>query len=194
MPTIQITCELSSYVDHESELTVNMNKSVTISGLSSSPASEISLILSHYWIEFESEDEVDHDAGPSSISPQNSPYLEPTSFIEVIHHPHSGKATSTVIHIDKLIPLLPDSSSQSSVPWNTPKEKPWAPFRTWPYFEFAEIVVTQSTNILTVNILLSGFHRRWAPKTYLTFHNANGLQKSLSTARHFSIQVSPLLV
>jgi hypothetical protein len=106
-------------------------------------------------------------------------------FIEVFHHPHSGKTSPTIIAIDKATP-----QHGTTRPFVASKlGKPWAPFRTRADFEFSEQVVTKCLERSTVDILLSGFHGNWACKTALTLRSYADVQASLVAARKFGVQV-----
>ncbi|KIJ52075.1 hypothetical protein M422DRAFT_157094, partial [Sphaerobolus stellatus SS14] len=117
-------------------------------------------------------------------SPQHVSNEVPRSLIKVIHHPHSGKHTPTIIPLDELVEngnirlqIIPDSSSA----------KPWAPFRTRFDFEFTEQAVTKCLGKDTIDILLDGYHGRWAKLTTITLQNHRDVYTSLDAARKFGV-------
>ncbi|KIJ28337.1 hypothetical protein M422DRAFT_270406 [Sphaerobolus stellatus SS14] len=131
---------------------------------------------------------VSHSLG--GPSPTNS--SNPTqSFIEVIHHPHSGRTTSTIIPIDmpqhnetltaKTALLLPKCHHSIDA-------KPWAPFRRRADFEFAKIAVKKAFDRETVENLLAGINGRWTSNSQLSFSNYSDYQSSLKATHHFGVQ------
>ncbi|KIJ28811.1 hypothetical protein M422DRAFT_269862 [Sphaerobolus stellatus SS14] len=111
----------------------------------------------------------------------------PSSYIEIIHHPHSGKRGSTIISLENTEQETPHQSLPSCLPPSV-SSKPWAPFRTRADFEFVEEMVHEAVRAETVTKLLSGFNGRWAPETYITIQNYADFQDSLAAARHFGVQ------
>ncbi|KIJ49009.1 hypothetical protein M422DRAFT_246785 [Sphaerobolus stellatus SS14] len=111
----------------------------------------------------------------------------PSSYIEIIHHPHSGKRGSTIISLKNTEQETPHQSLPSCLPPSV-SSKPWAPFRTRADFEFVEEMVHEAVRAETVTKLLSGFNGRWAPETYITIQNYADFQDSLAAARHFGVQ------
>ncbi|KIJ48583.1 hypothetical protein M422DRAFT_162395 [Sphaerobolus stellatus SS14] len=111
-----------------------------------------------------------------------------TSYIEVIYHPHSGNTTSTMIPIDI------SNQDQSRLPRGARKfnyiceAKPWAPFRKRADFEFARTVIMKALDRETVEILIEGFHGRWASGSQISFLTFKDFQKSLEAARNFGFQ------
>ena len=112
--------------------------------------------------------------------------VEPVQYIEVIHHPHSGKSP-TIIPLDSRSP----SEDHPSLVFLRPNclAKPWAPFRNHSDFEFTEEVINQGFPKKSINKLLQGFHGRWATNTFLTFQNYKDLDQSMAAARKFVVQV-----
>ncbi|KIJ43728.1 hypothetical protein M422DRAFT_169582, partial [Sphaerobolus stellatus SS14] len=109
----------------------------------------------------------------------------------VIHHPHSGRTTSTIIPIDmpqynetltaKTALLLPKCHYSIDA-------KPWAPFRRRADFEFAKIAVKKAFNREIVENLLVGINGRWTSNSQLSFSNYSDYQSSLKATRHFGVQ------
>lgn len=110
----------------------------------------------------------------------------PESFIEIRHHPHSGKFNSTIISLDN--PQENQLGSSTGYVLSSISAKPWAPFRTRADFEFAEMVKS-GLHFRSIKKLLEGFNRCWATQTLLSIKNYADFQDSLAAARHFSIQV-----
>ncbi|KAF8582420.1 hypothetical protein K439DRAFT_1351404 [Ramaria rubella] len=107
-------------------------------------------------------------------------------YIKVLHHPHSGKSSATVIPLDRPIPTTQLNQS----PFTACKSdcKPWAPFRNCANFEFAEEAVTQGFHAETVDKLLAGYHGHWASHTNLMLHTNKDLQKYCAAACKFVVQ------
>ncbi|KIJ33454.1 hypothetical protein M422DRAFT_264558 [Sphaerobolus stellatus SS14] len=144
--------------------------------------------------DIESEDE-DHDIRIGDIHPDHSLQIDriPSNslYIEVIHHPHSGGFTTTIIPIASQIGS--DKPVKSSVPeaYQIPvRGKPWAPFRTREDFEFAELAVTEGFNSHCIQKTLDGVNGRWARKSRLTIMDTNDLKESIAAAQRFVTQMS----
>lgn len=127
--------------------------------------------------DIESEDEPESQDLLRLLSDDSQKY---NTFIEVYHHPHSGKDTPTVIPLDDPTKI---HSSPHSVKPLIASAKPWAPFRTHADFEFAELAVTECLSKMAINRILKGYHDHWAKKTTITFKGHSDLQASLSAAR-----------
>ncbi|KIJ31220.1 hypothetical protein M422DRAFT_267173 [Sphaerobolus stellatus SS14] len=104
------------------------------------------------------------------------------SFIEVIHHPHSGITTATIIPID-----VPKSNKSNAHIFSSSSNF-HSSFRQRADFEFARTVVTKALNRETVEIFLAGFQGRWASNTHISFVNFSDFQRTLEAARHFGVQ------
>ncbi|GJJ06607.1 hypothetical protein Clacol_000800 [Clathrus columnatus] len=119
-------------------------------------------------------------------SPSISSSQTPDSFLKIIHHLHSGKATSTIFSLD--------NSSESGVASNpifTPSRinsKPWAPFWMQADFEFTEMVVREGFHSQVIKKLLEKINGCWASGTSLSFNTYSDFQSSLAAARQFSVQ------
>jgi len=133
--------------------------------------------------EFESEEE-DH------VSPRDNaqnPVDAPTSFLEVIHHPHSGKRDATIIPLD--LSTSDDSRKLLSFSRSNTEAKPWAPFRGREDFEFCETLVTQALNNETIQTFLNGFNGKWATGSNISLHTLADYHTSMEAARHFGVRV-----
>lgn len=143
--------------------------------------------------EYESEEEDPAPASRMSKSADEYPpnisstSQIPESFIEIIHHPHSGQRTSTIISLDN--PADSWHGHQLDFLPSSLESQPWAPFRTRSDFEFSEMVVKQGLRHQTISQLLDGFNGRWATESSLTLRNYADYQASLAAARQFTIEV-----
>jgi len=117
----------------------------------------------------------------------NAP-LADTTYIKIIHHPHSGITKPTIIPLEGN--PIDDDSVIPSVFVPQPVEKPWAPFRTRPDFEYAESVVRSRMNNKMIDAQLYGMHHGWAQGSNITFRNYADMEKSLRAARFCVVQVS----
>ncbi|KIJ36129.1 hypothetical protein M422DRAFT_261454 [Sphaerobolus stellatus SS14] len=118
--------------------------------------------------------------------------ISPNSlYIEVIHHPHSGSHTSSIIPITGQVDngQRTTGAAQLVYHYQTPvKGKPWAPFRTREDFEFAEMAVVEGFNSHCTQKILDGVNGRWASNSRLTILDSNDLKESLESARNFVTQ------
>ncbi|KIJ57372.1 hypothetical protein M422DRAFT_148910 [Sphaerobolus stellatus SS14] len=141
--------------------------------------------------DLESEEEVRIFLHPlGSPSPINLSNIS-QSFIEVIHHPHSGRTTSTIIPIDmpqNKETLTTKTASSSTNFHYSVDAKPWAPFRRRADFEFAKTAVTKAFDRETIETLLTGINGRWASNSQLSFINYSDYRSSLGAARHFGVK------
>ncbi|KAF8521655.1 hypothetical protein JB92DRAFT_3275059 [Gautieria morchelliformis] len=121
----------------------------------------------------------------NSEASQNQPHTS-TTFLEIIHHPHSNQQTEFIF---RDLPIPPPSEDYSR-PQSNSTGKPWAPFRTRSDFEFAELVVQSAMKGSTVKRLLKGIRHDWTEpgSTKITFQNKVDFQKSMAAARKFNTQ------
>ncbi|KAF8516875.1 hypothetical protein JB92DRAFT_3082636 [Gautieria morchelliformis] len=121
----------------------------------------------------------------NSEASQNRPHTS-TTFLEIIHHPHSNQKTEFIF---RDLPI-PPPSEDCSRPQSNSTGKPWAPFRTRSDFEFAELVVQSAMKGSTVKRLLKGIRHDWTEpgSTKITFQNKVDFQKSMAAARKFNTQ------
>ncbi|KIJ34775.1 hypothetical protein M422DRAFT_263131 [Sphaerobolus stellatus SS14] len=133
--------------------------------------------------EIESED--DAETHPSSLDPVP---CVPSMFIQIFHHPHSGKHAPTIINLDSSLTNSTSVSNSSQFAALYPGSRPWAPFRTRSDFEFIEEVVTECLQPKTTDKMLNGYHGHGAKNTSLTVRNHKDVTLSLAAARKFGIE------
>lgn len=115
------------------------------------------------------------------------------TFIEVFHHPHSGKHTPTVIQLNSSVETIKFKSSNLPMKLSVNFTKPWAPFRSQVDFDFTEIAVTKCLDKAAVNTILAGLHGRWAKGIMLTLKDHKDVNVSLAAARQFGVRVCQLV-
>ncbi|KIJ44987.1 hypothetical protein M422DRAFT_251626 [Sphaerobolus stellatus SS14] len=115
--------------------------------------------------EIESED--DAETHPSSLDTVSQ---APSMFIQIFHHPHSGKHAPTIINFDS---PLTNSTSVSNSSHD---------------FKFIEEAVTECLRPKTIDKMLNGYHGGWAKNTSLTVRNHKDVTLSLAAARKFGIE------
>ncbi|KIJ39656.1 hypothetical protein M422DRAFT_257483 [Sphaerobolus stellatus SS14] len=120
--------------------------------------------------------------GPGNIS-------STSLYIEVIHHPHSGSHTSSIIPISSKVGSNHSSAAAKGAYQIPVRGKPWAPFRTRADFEFAETAVVEGFNGHCTQKLLNMINSQWANNFKLTIFDTNDLNESLAAARNFVTQM-----
>jgi hypothetical protein len=125
------------------------------------------------------------------------PHL-PQEYIKIIPHPHSPIPTTKIIALS-----TSNSASHSECPtyyMPQPEPCPWAPFENLSDFEYAETAVLGLLPKWIVDKQLVGFNSNWAERSRLTIKNFAEMEKVLSKARKYFVQVSrnqllsPLLI
>jgi hypothetical protein len=131
----------------------------------------------------------------SGLDAPNGPEVPPSTFyIKTIPHPSSDSAVTSYISLDGGIPpggrpAAPDTPARLFAP--QPTYKPWAPFRTRADFEYAESVVLSNMERKWVNVQLAGIGGEWSNSpSNITFHSYDHMEKTLSVARTYGVQVS----
>lgn len=105
----------------------------------------------------------------------------------MIPHPHSLNLTT------KIIALNTSNSacrSDHTIYMPQPELCPWAPFETLADFEYTETAVLGLLPKWIVNKQLTGLHSNWAQGCQLTIKNFTEMDKVLSRARKYFVQVS----
>ena len=107
----------------------------------------------------------------------------PREYIKIIPHPHSPNPTAKII-------VLGATNSVTSC--YTPQLDPhsWAPFKNLADFEYAETAVLGLLPKWIVDKQLAGLNSNWAEKSHVTFKNFTEMEKALSSARKYFVQVS----
>lgn len=139
--------------------------------------------------EYESEEE-NLTTGTHLSNPTSSdkpPF--PDSFIRVIHHPHSGNPSTTIIPIDNH-DLEQRQIKSNKIKDHSFQDKPWAPFKTLADFEFTRGMVRQGVNQNFVELLLEGLNGRWCQNSKLSFCSYKDYTHALEMARRTVVQVS----
>lgn len=116
------------------------------------------------------------------------PHL-PQEYIKIIPHPHSSNLAI------KIIPLSAGHSASHSehatyIP--QPEPSPWAPFKTLADFEYTETAVLGLLPKWIVNKQLAGINSNWANGSRLTIKSYADMDKVLSRARKYFVQVSKM--
>lgn len=114
------------------------------------------------------------------------PHL-PGEYIKIIPHPHSPNPTTKIIALNTL-----NSAFQSAGPtyMPQPEPRPWAPFENLADFEYTETAILGLLPKWIVNKQLAGFNSSWAEGSRLTIKNFTEMEKVLSKARKYFVQVS----
>ena len=111
------------------------------------------------------------------------PYL-PREYIKIIPHPHSSDPTTIIVPLN-------NSAFQSKSPayMSQPEPRPWAPFENLADFEYTETAVLGLLPKWIVNKQLAGFNSTWANGSHLTIKSFTEMEKVLSKAREYFVQV-----
>ena len=119
------------------------------------------------------------DAGERQPSPQ------PSTFIKIIHHPHSLVAEPTIIPLEGKNTIM----AQSTV---LPQEDngPWAPFCTRADFEYTETAVKGLLSKPIVDARLRGINSSWSERSKITLRSHADMEDSLRAARTYGVEVS----
>jgi hypothetical protein len=110
------------------------------------------------------------------------PHL-PKEYIKIIPHPHSS------IPATKIIAL---STSNSECLTYKPQLEPcaWAPFETLADFEYTETAILGLLPKWIIDKQLAGFNSKWAEGSRLTIKTFAEMDKVLTKARKYFVQVS----
>ena len=109
----------------------------------------------------------------------------PSTFIRIIHHPHSS------IDQDKIIPLVKSAlglSSETGIdisesPKWTGGAVPWLPFRTRQDFEYTSTAVRGIIPRKIIDEQLHGQHNGWSDNSKITLRNSADMLWTLVAAR-----------
>ncbi|KAF8573250.1 hypothetical protein K439DRAFT_1625204 [Ramaria rubella] len=146
-------------------------------------------------ISVESEDSDSLSSDPESTfgSDSEEPARRPTissTYIEIVHHPHSGLEPEYVFRDLPPSPKAPLSTQ----PRPAPGERPWAPFQTCADFEFAETAVQSAMSAKTIKKLIRGIKHDWTDPSHskITYQNLDDYHQSLNFSRNYVVQVRDL--
>jgi len=109
----------------------------------------------------------------------------PQEYIKLIPHPHSPDPTVKIIAVN-----ASHSHSNHPVYMPQPELRPWAPFKTLADFEYTETAILGLLPKWIINKQLNGFNSNWAERSWLTIKNFTEMEKVLSKARKYFVQVS----
>jgi hypothetical protein len=111
----------------------------------------------------------------------------PSTFIKIIHHPHS------LIAEPRIIPLEGENTVNAAQPMPVFPQianKPWAPFRTRADFEYTETAVKGLLSKSTVDAQLRGFNNSWSKHRKITLRSYADMEDSLGATRTYGVEVS----
>lgn len=114
------------------------------------------------------------------------PHL-PQEYIKIIPHPHSPNPTA------KILPLATPNHDMD-YPTYSPQlnPQPWTPFESLADFEYTETAVLGLLPRWIVDKQLAGFNSNWSEGSRLTIKNFADMDKALSKARKYFVQVSKI--
>jgi hypothetical protein len=115
----------------------------------------------------------------------------PQEYIKIVPHPSSRDPTIKIIVLSTLT-----SSKRSEHPtyMPQPEPRPWGPFKSLADFEYTETAILGLLPKWIVDKQLAGFNARWAEGSRLTIKNSTEMDKVLSKARKYFVQVSGILL
>ena len=112
----------------------------------------------------------------------------PSTFIKIIHHPHSMVCDPTIISLEGEM-VENHAQATNSVSAQHTEPMPWAPFRTHADFEYAESAVIGLLSKPVVDKQLRGINGSWAKQSRITFRSYADLEKTLAASRADGVQV-----
>ncbi len=113
------------------------------------------------------------------------PHL-PHEYIKIIPHPHSLDPTAKIFALS-VMNLGFQSKRQLHMP--QPEPRPWAPFENIADFEYTETAIQGLLPKWIINKQLAGFNSNWADGSRLTIKNSTEMERVLSKARKYFVQV-----
>lgn len=114
------------------------------------------------------------------------PHL-PHEYIKIIPHSHSPNPTTQIIALST---MNPDYHSNHSNYMPRSEPRPWAPFKNLADFEYTETAILGLLPKWIINKQLGGINDNWAEGSRLTIKNSTEMEKILSNARQYFVQVS----
>ena len=113
----------------------------------------------------------------------------PHEYIKIIPHPHSPDPTTIIIALSSLnSPAARHLEHTTYMPH--PEPCPWAPFENIADFEYTETAILGLLPRWIINKQLAGLNSSWADRSRLTIKNFTEMDKVLSKARKYFVQVS----
>jgi len=130
----------------------------------------------------------DDDPDPTGEVPDHRQFTSST-FLEIIHHPHSGIKEPEIIFCDLSSAGLEENLALQAQ--HCLGGKPWAPFHTRADFEFSETVIGSSMHTATIEKLIKGIKQSWTDPGHsrITFQGMKDFKQSMNAARKFVVQV-----
>jgi hypothetical protein len=118
----------------------------------------------------------------------NLPSPTPSTFIKILHHPHSLVSEPTIVPLEgedvrNTAPVSPVFVQQAN-------DEPWAPFCNRSDFEYMETAIQGLLNRKIVDAQLRGINHDWAGDSNITFRSHADMEKSLAAARTYDVEVS----
>jgi len=114
------------------------------------------------------------------------PHL-PWEYIKIIPHPHSPILTTKIIALSTSNSAFHSECLTYYMP--LPEPHPWAPFENLSDFEYTETAILGLLPKWIVDKQLAGFNSNWAEGSQLTIKNFTEMEKVLSKARKYFVQV-----
>lgn len=114
------------------------------------------------------------------------PHL-PQEYIKITPHPHSSNPTTQIIALSTMN-LDCHSNHSNYMPRSEPR--PWAPFKNLADFEYTETAILGLLPKWIIDKQLGGINSNWAEGSRLTIKNSTEMEKILSNARQYFVQVS----
>jgi hypothetical protein len=106
----------------------------------------------------------------------------PQEYLKIIPHPHSCDPTTQII--------LLTSSKDTPAFQPKPSVRPWAPFKNLVDFKYTETAINGLLSKELVNMQLARINSTWAVGSFLSIKSHRDMEKVLSKARTYFVQVS----
>jgi hypothetical protein len=133
------------------------------------------------------ENECVEGSGSMPMADQPPLELDPQEYIKIVPHPNSPNSTVKIIALSSL-----NSAGHLEQPTYMPhlEPRPWAPFENLADFEYTETAIQGLLSKWIINKQLAGINSNWAEGSQLTIKNFTNMDKVLSKARKYFVQVS----
>jgi len=114
----------------------------------------------------------------------------PREYIKVIPHPHSPNPTAKIIALSATNSISSPPHSNHPIYMPQPEPHPWAPFKNLADFEYTETAILGLLPKWIITKQLAGLNSNWAEGSQLTIKNVTDMERVLSKARKYFVQVS----